>query len=81
MSKKIYCNSANFSFGVFDFVISLKTAISGENETPDDVTSLIMSPQHAKVFAQVLIEQVRIYEDQFGEIMLPENHPIKTSCS
>lgn len=75
--KKFYCNSANFSFSVFDFMIELKNTIWNVQESSEDETiALFLSPQHAKVFAEILGNQVKEYEEQHGEIKLPEEyHP------
>ena len=32
-----------------------------------------MSPQHAKVFAKVLVNTVKAYEDQVGPITIPKS--------
>ena len=34
-------------------------------------TKIVMSPQHAKVFSQVLARQISKYEETFGTISIP----------
>jgi hypothetical protein len=36
------------------------------------ISRIAMSPQHAKLFSKVLAKNVEKYENQFGEIKVPE---------
>ncbi len=36
------------------------------------VSRIAMSPQHAKLFHKVLTQNIEKYEDEFGEIKIPE---------
>jgi hypothetical protein len=37
------------------------------------VSRVAMSPQHAKLFAQLLAQNIKKYEDQYGSIDLPKS--------
>jgi len=71
--KSVYSNNVNMTLTPFDFVF-----VFGENQgVKDNILSVdlharvTMSPQHAKVFAQVLAENVAKYEQTFGPIVTP----------
>lgn len=66
----VYANGMNITFGPFDFVISFTKSTSSGNE---DLGEITMSPEHLKVFATILEENVKNYENLFGEI--PDVHP------
>jgi hypothetical protein len=64
-----YCNWASMQTSVFDFVIRLgKRNRPGEQgeEVPD--LEIVMSPQHAKAFLNLLARNVSRYEELFGPI-------------
>lgn len=67
-----YVNIASASSSVYDFSLLLGNKKDDTNQfTEDDVElKLIMSPQHAKAFVNVLKEQIQIYERLYGEINL-----------
>jgi len=65
---KVYCNSLQISMGVHDIILNL------QNLTPNDTEELgtvSMSPQHAKVFAHMLMHHINQYEEIFGLIPTP----------
>jgi hypothetical protein len=71
--KAVYSNNVNLTLTPFDFVF-----VFGENQSVKDNiliadihTKVTMSPQHAKVFAQLLIENVNKWEQTFGPIVTP----------
>lgn len=72
-----YSNFANIAVSTFD--IQMKFGIkSPDSATPESapdtiVSEIIMSPQHAKVFANVLLENIRNYEKIYGQINLEAN--------
>lgn len=75
--KSLYSNNVNLTITPFDFVFSF-----GENQALKDNilivdlhTKITMSPQHAKVFSQVLAENVAKWEQMFGPIMTPAQTP------
>jgi len=71
----VYANSAQFSIGVYDFMIDFGVQDPVTNPSqPPGVRSLVrvrMSPQHAFVLARALSDAVRKYEQQIGKVNLP----------
>ena len=67
----LYINSVSIVGSLYEFMFSfgLKTIIDKDPETS---VRIRMSPQHAKVFAKILIKNVNEYEKAMGEIKLPE---------
>jgi len=68
-----YSNSARMTIGLWDFRFTFGEV---EQATSDMVkvsekVSVIMSPQHAKMFLQIFEQNFRKYEERFGEIKLP----------
>ncbi|WP_416828208.1 DUF3467 domain-containing protein [Ectobacillus polymachus] len=75
----IYCNFAGVSVGVNDISIELKRQSPQQEVTYGTV---IMSPQLAKNFANVLLNSVKQYEDLFGTIPnQPDDNKIKELIS
>ena len=71
--KSIYSNNVNMTVTPFDFVFKF-----GENQGMKDNILIVdlhstvtMSPQHAKVFSQLLAENVAKWEQTFGPIVTP----------
>jgi len=71
--KSAYSNNAQITVTPWDVVF-----VFGENQTVRDNilhvdihTRVVMSPQHAKVFSKVLSDNIAMYEEKFGTIMLP----------
>lgn len=62
---KEYCNGVQVSAGQFDF--SLLFSQNSPNGS-QFLGEILMSPEHAKVFANILDNHVRQYESMFGEI-------------
>src|SRR4051812_38450918 len=71
----VYANSARITVSLWDFrfffgeVEEANAELIRLNETAKDT----MSPQHTKVFLRVLDDNVRKYEEKFGEIKIPAN--------
>jgi hypothetical protein len=68
-----YANSARITVSLWDF-----SFLFGEMEESgpellkvSEKLKVTMSPQHAKVFHKVLEQNIRKYEEKFGEIKLP----------
>lgn len=61
----IYCNSIQIASSPYDFAISLNLNKPSETEA---LVEVVMSPEHAKVFSQMLVHNVREYEQTFGVI-------------
>lgn len=67
-----YSNAINLKFGIYDFQLFLGQETVVENKPYVKVLAkVVLSPQHAKVVAQMLAENVKRYEEVFGEIKLP----------
>jgi hypothetical protein len=74
--RSIYANNAVFEVSVFDIRITFGESSKGSSDEPMEVeqkVSILMSPQHAKLFAQLLLSNVEGYEKQIAPIALP--HP------
>ena len=78
--RSIYVNNTSFQSNAFDFAM-----IFGEIQEADEkkVTvsqevKVIMSPLHAKVFSGVMLQNLKNYEDRFGEIKVPDGTAILT---
>ncbi len=66
----IYANQVELHATNWDFRFRFGEAfdVQTENATVMERTRVIMSPQHAKAFLNVLSDNVRKYEAAFGEI-------------
>ena len=76
--KKInYANSVNLSVSIFDFIMDfgVRKPKNLDDNGPEHETStiVVMSPQHAKVMAKLLRENINKYEEVNGEIKIPSN--------
>jgi hypothetical protein len=71
--SSIYANSARLHISLWDFKFSFGEVedISSETMRVSEKVRVLMSPQHAKVFLQVFQENLKRYEDKFGEIKIP----------
>jgi hypothetical protein len=58
-------------FSVFDVILDF--SCKKDSEGQEDIAKIIMSPQHAKVFANLLYENIRQYEEIFGIINTEAN--------
>lgn len=67
----VYSNQAAVRHSNLEFILDFLRRVP-EKERPLLVARVVVSPQHAKIFAQALSAQVRAYEEKFGEIKLPE---------
>jgi len=75
--RSLYSNNVSMTITPWDVVFAF-----GENQSVKDSillvelhTRIVMSPQHAKIFSQVLATQISKYEETFGPISIP-NQPI-----
>jgi hypothetical protein len=72
---EFYCDSVNFEVGAYGFSLSLgKGTLPAQGATQPGMRPIArahMSPQHAKVLAKLFVMNVKRYEEQFGEIELP----------
>lgn len=70
-SEGIYSNVAFMNFNQSEFVVDYGRILPGVPEATV-YSRIILSPQHAKRFMQLLDRNLKKYEEQFGEIKLPE---------
>jgi hypothetical protein len=71
--RSIYVNNVKFGITAFEFsIIFAEIAETPEAQLYiDQKAKIIMSPVHAKLFADVLLANIKNFEAQFGEIKLP----------
>lgn len=72
--KNLYSNNVQLTATPFDIVF-----IFGENQALKDnfliveqLAKVTMSPQHAKVFSQLLADNIAKWEQTFGPIVVPK---------
>lgn len=73
---KAYCNFASITHSYFDFQVLLgRQALNNLAEKPVPMIEghiiVQMSPMHFKKFANVVNQQLKVYEDKFGNIVEP----------
>jgi hypothetical protein len=66
----MYVNSASLKASIWDFAMNLGTIVecSDDQVTVREDVRIIMSPQHAKLFATILSDHVARYEARYGRI-------------
>jgi hypothetical protein len=82
----LYCNNAQIltSSWDFNFEFSQLVPIPSEREGEPPVVSknavqrIVMSPQHAKAFSNILKQNVEQWEQQFGELSPLSQNPPET---
>jgi len=81
----LYCNAVRMGMTVWDISMDIGQAASTEVVQPgpgqpamvpvDYKVRIVMSPQHAKALAQLLLQNVQQYENLFGEVQIqPKEH-------
>ena len=67
---EFYVNQARITFSVYDVAFGFGLMPSPDNldEGPETTVTIRMSPQHAKVFAKLLMKNLTKYEKDIGEI-------------
>ena len=84
----IYCNAVRMALTLYDITIDIGQSSSPEvmpapegqplTIPVDFKVRIMMSPQHAKSFSQLLAKNVEQYENLFGEIqVLPKDHKVQ----
>jgi hypothetical protein len=70
---KVYANAVNLEMTPWDFSLLFgELKKSNDKVVIEHSVGIIMSPQHAKALAGVLLNQLKEYEKRIGEIKLPE---------
>lgn len=66
----IYANNVGLRTTLWDMTLDFGMILTADTDNViiRDVASVVMSPQHAKAFANVLAENVRRYEEQHGPL-------------
>lgn len=78
--KSIYVNSSRMGISPYDVRMVLGQVVElTEGQVNEDQVTLIMSPQHAKVFLRNLGKTIALYETNFGEIKETDGIKIRTS--
>lgn len=67
----VYANNAQLQMSAFDARI-IFGEVSADTQQIEQKVSVIMSLHHAKVFAQMLFDNLKNYEEQVGELKLPK---------
>ena len=72
-----YINTVKVGFGLYDFQLifsNVSVNLFEEENKQIDAPQYVaqMSPQHFKVLVRLLQEQMKKYEDKFGEIKIPD---------
>ncbi|MDT8901813.1 DUF3467 domain-containing protein [Anaeroselena agilis] len=83
MEKPVYYTN-RIGIGVsnldFSLVVARKLASSSpdKEDTEEVLCTILMSPQHAKIFTELLCKNVKQYEDLFGTIVVnPDEEKFK----
>lgn len=64
-----YVNGVEVGSGVYDFVLDFNLASTSNSNKK--IGTIIMSPEHAKVFSHIMQDNIRQYEEIFGTIPTP----------
>ncbi len=70
----VYANNVQTEVSLFDIKVSFGEFIEadGNHVIFEDKVTIILSPQHAKVLAAALAQNIGHYENQFGIINIPK---------
>ena len=63
--KVYYSNGVQLNMQLFDIAFKFITQIPGGEQ---ESINILMSPQHAKVFSNILAQHIAAYEETFGKI-------------
>ncbi|HLG13585.1 MAG TPA: DUF3467 domain-containing protein [Blastocatellia bacterium] len=71
--RMMYSNAVSMFKTAWDFRFDFGTLIGGSGTRPlgnEEQVSILMSPQHAKVFVLIALREIKLWEDRFGPIVL-----------
>lgn len=71
VAKGSYANLAIITHSTSEFIIDFAKILPGVPK-PSVTNRIIMTPEHAKRLARALEDNITKFENQFGEIKLPE---------
>lgn len=74
VAEGTYSNAAHVIFSPAEFILDFGRIVPGRTGVKIH-TRIVMTPLHAKQLALALNENVRRFEDQFGEIKIPKGRP------
>ena len=63
---RVYCNEINLVMSHYDFIFEIREILPNNLKVTHGTITL--SPQHAKIFLNVLANNIKQYEELFGEI-------------
>lgn len=72
----IYANIFNVIFSPAEFIIDFGRIVPGKQDF-DILSRVIMAPMNAKKMFKVLEENIKKYEEQFGEIKVDKDDDVK----
>ncbi len=78
-----YANNVGFRVSLWDFTMDFGSILEASEQRlvyRDDAT-VIMSPQHALVFSELLIQHIARYQEQYGPIPKAPDAPTPPSDS
>ncbi len=72
----VYCNSTEIGISAWDVRIKFLETLGSEGGVLDVMVhgNIVMSPLHAKAFAEALQRTIQTYEDTFGPIDITRIH-------
>ena len=78
-TSALYANSVMFRTSFWDIAMDFGMIVEADEEklVIHDLATVTMSPQHAKVFSEVLAKNIKLYEEQFGPIPSPPDDEAK----
>jgi Protein of unknown function (DUF3467) len=81
--QAVYANNVSMAISQWDisFAFGLLLDATENRIVVRDSVSVVMSPQHAKVFSQVLDRNIAIFEKQFGTLPFSADPEDETSES
>lgn len=75
--RSVYANNAQITVSVFDLRMTFGESFHESPSSPvKQSVSVVMSLQHAKVFAKLLTSNIERYEAEVAEIVLPSAKPL-----
>lgn len=81
----VYANRVEVSSSMYDVFISLFQSTPEKDDVGNIIgedkgvkTNIIMSPQHAKVFVDIMTKQLAQYEQEYGPIAIKSKDEEKT---
>lgn len=80
--RSVYSNQTQFSSTAFDFAMTFGEIADVAQDTSsvkvEQRVRVVMSPLHFKLFVVVALQNLKGYEDKFGEIKAPEGATLTT---